>query len=1090
MDITIYSASAGTGKTYTLAKTLTDAIVNGKVRADAVIAITYTNKAAAELGSRLRANLLAEGQTQAASQVRDAYMGSVHSVCQRLLGELAFEQGYSPFPETAPAAHMDTLFREELAVVSARARASLETILKTWCLEKGYGPHAAPSWSDHMNDLVDKAALNNLDAAAIQASLSGSLEEMLSFLPTPMGDADARDGRLLPILIDLSQAGQAFLDGLVKHNKKIAGSDRSRIQQTHRLIRKLENHKTVSWKEVVGVPGNFPPRKFPVETGEIEGWINAHLSHPRFHAELSQLLETTFGEVAGVAQAFRDRKKRERVISFDDMLDLACRALRSPASQERLRGRFDLLMVDEFQDTSPVQLEVILALSKLAKRTVWVGDRKQAIYGFQGADPALMKQAADSVLEGKALEVLPMNYRSRPPLVGFCSTLFSAAFAAHGFSNEEVAVEPACPEPPALATQPALHCLNITWDANVDPKAKPKPDANESWAIARMIKEVLEQGTLIVRERNADPIQVAETHLVQPQDIAVLARKNKDCAKIARAIRALGIPAEVSELGLEDAAATALLRAGLALLADPKDGVAAAELGVLTGGLDQGSDWLSTVIEQKVQDRVLRKTDPKHRSELPFNKVESVERVRTLSAKVQHLSPAECVDQVFGAIRFPEIVMGWANSQQHMANLQALRLVAVEYEDTCRSKRSAASISGLVQYLNDLKKDTPQGLPASGAAVRVSTYHKAKGLEWPVVICASLDSDRGPSAFGVRVHPAENFDATAPLAGRTIRWLPYPYGKTWKNIALYDTAAESEMYAELAKESDAEAVRLLYVAFTRARDHLVFVQPIKGGTPWIDRLTNAEGEALLTLPWGNNDNLSVKGRDGTVQEWPCTQHSAHQTPPSRTNQSNKDPRWFQAPISLTERSDQAFQPSSAVAKRPVNILAQIDIGGRMDFNSGKHEMNAIGNAIHAFIAADLALADGDRKAVADEILADADLADALSAELLLETADRLKVWLASNTVGAALPEWPVHQHLADGRLLSGEIDLLSTDSGGNFVIVDHKSFPGNQARLEDNLPKWSGQLEAYAEAVRVATGREVSSLWIHLPIRGEMVRVG
>jgi len=102
--------------------------------------------------------------------------------------------------------------------------------------------------------------------------------------------------------------------------------------------------------------------------------------------------------------------------------------------------------------------------------------------------------------------------------------------------------------------------------------------------------------------------------------------------------------------------------------------------------------------------------------------------------------------------------------------------------------------------------------------------------------------------------------------------------------------------------------------------------------------------------------------------------------------------------------------------------------------------------------------------------------------------DRFEGWLAAHAPGPRHPEWPVRWRQTDGRVLSGDIDLLvGLDDG--WLLLDHKSFPGDQAGLETRVVKWAGQLAAYGEAVAAASGRPVREYWVHLPMRGEVVRI-
>src|SRR5690606_15034856 len=136
-------------------------------------------------------------------------------------------------------------------------------------------------------------------------------------------------------------------------------------------------------------------------------------------------------------------------------------------------------------------------------------------------------------------------------------------------------------------------------------------------------------------------------------------------------------------------------------------------------------------------------------------------------------------------------------------------------------------------------------------AVNLSTYHKAKGLEWPVVILADLNRTKPREVFDVLPETdRDGFDATDPLGQRWIRYWPWPLGAE-RNAPLRELAASSSAGRRLAQRESRERVRLLYVGFTRAKDHLVLLVPItkKGEqrSAWLDELRDADGP-LLDLP--------------------------------------------------------------------------------------------------------------------------------------------------------------------------------------------------------------------------------------------------
>ena len=144
---------------------------------------------------------------------------------------------------------------------------------------------------------------------------------------------------------------------------------------------------------------------------------------------LSSTPSVLFEFAARTLTLYQERKGERGLLDFVDLEQFTLELLPQPAVAEVIREEFDLLVVDEFQDTNPIQLALFIGLAALVKRgAVWVGDVKQAIYGFRGSDPALM----DAVLASVASERMPtlgITYRARPELVQIFNDLFIPAFA-------------------------------------------------------------------------------------------------------------------------------------------------------------------------------------------------------------------------------------------------------------------------------------------------------------------------------------------------------------------------------------------------------------------------------------------------------------------------------------------------------------------------------------------------------------------------------------------------------------------------------------------------------------------------------------
>ena len=145
--------------------------------------------------------------------------------------------------------------------------------------------------------------------------------------------------------------------------------------------------------------------------------------HPRFHEDLRAYTESTFEIAARALERFAELKKRAGLIDFGDMEQLMLRALDDPRVAARLGDEIEVLLVDEFQDTNPLQLALFVKLAGLADRAIFVGDVKQAIYGFRGCDQALVFNALEGLAAGDAADIaLEHNWRSRAPLVDYVNT--------------------------------------------------------------------------------------------------------------------------------------------------------------------------------------------------------------------------------------------------------------------------------------------------------------------------------------------------------------------------------------------------------------------------------------------------------------------------------------------------------------------------------------------------------------------------------------------------------------------------------------------------------------------------------------------
>lgn len=703
-------------------------------------------------------------------------------------------------------------------------------------------------------------------------------------------------------------------------------------------------------------------------------------------------------------------------------------------------------MVDEFQDTSPLQLAVFLELAALARESIWVGDPKQAIYGFRGTDPALMDAAIESLSSGVldadlvstatdalgAVETLSVSRRSRPPLVEVTNAIFAPAFARHGIPEAHTRITTAVTEASELGAPLGRWCLDA---GNARASAA---------AVAAGVRDLLASDSRVRGRDGTRPLEVG--------DIAILCRTNQQCSQVAAALAELGIPAVLPRAGLLATLEGRLLHAAMALWIDPRDGLAAAEIVRL---VRDGDAFVADAL-----------ASPRGAAFLEDPIVAAI-----LAARSDAL-PIDATEAAIAASGLRARCAGWGDATQRLANLDAFRAHAADYS----AQAHAPTIVGFVRYLEELavgdgwraSPNDAQAVAGAGTAVSVSTWHAAKGLEWPVAVLFGLESMRTPSSFGVHVQSeSEGFDVRAPLAGRWIRSWPNPYVTTNQLGAVRTAIEGTAAHRDLVAKAQREALRVLYVGWTRARDRLVFAA--RDGQ-LLEGIIGLVTPPVITEPTGSR--VEWGGCEVAIE--------VVQLAPLAIPRPVPTPGWTSPERPLVLRSPARALPSLAepVACRAGEIVR---LGDRISLH-GRPDMTRIGDAVHAFLAADRTL---ERAGLATSVLADHGVEGQLAASELVAIADRLWAWTDARYPSFVRHrEWPIHHRSSAGTIVAGSIDLLLAGDDG-VVVIDHKTFPGTSDAAIARAIGYSGQLAAYAAAL----DRHVVATWIHFPVRGELVEV-
>ena len=1030
--IKIISASAGSGKTYRLAEELKEAVLNGEVRPDAVLATTFTVKAASQLRRRVRSHLLAAGRRTDAQRLAAARFGTVNAVCGRLVSDFAFELGLSPelgvIDEGAADRALRTAMSSVLTAEDEGLAARLDSVLGGW------------DWQAMIRSIVALARSNGIGPEAIPSCAQRSQEGWFDLLGEPSGDAAVLDAALL-------QATEAFLEHDA-HSDDATKKTRGAVRVLRRVQRLFTGGRPVPWPTWAKLASLGVGAKSRDAAQPVIAAAAAHDTHPQLRADVAEAIGLAFRLAARTMEAYQEHKAAHGAIDFVDQETYALQLLEREDVRQRLGAELDLVMVDEFQDTSPIQLAIFLQLAAIAGRSVWVGDQKQAIYGFRGTDPALMDAAVDRILAGDEPETLPRSWRSRPELVRLTSDLFAPAFETVGIPPARVRLDPAHEDEPE-----GLGEIVECW--SLDSTNKP----NDALATADAISQLL-AGDVAVR----DPATLASRPL-RSGDIAVLCRLNDTCAAVAHALEARGIRAVLPRLNLLGTLEGRVGLAGLHLWTDPEDSLAAAELAYLIEYPHDGDAWLSRAVEAPGAEA--------------FAGCQIVREVLAARDARPGASPVEAFDAAIEATRAVELCHRWGGTAPRLANLERLRAHAEQYADGCLSQGGAASTAGLVRYLADLAEDglDAQGVSMGDDAVTVSTWHRAKGLEWPVTVLSELGGrSTGREALGVRVaSDRDAFDLDDPLADRWVRYWPYPYGKMSKGILLLERLAEHAATAEAVDRSLREEMRLLYVGWTRTRDRLVLAARPGKLTAGVLGLLETDSSEGVTEP------------DDDEVEW-----AGHRVALVRRNGS---PDVVEAATPAPEPALPEHEPSehppawrypSAQDERGPTGEATV-LGDRTSI-SGTPEWDDLGNAVHGFLAADREdLPAPRRRAIAERLLEAWSVTGAITADGVIAMADRLWAWVEQQWPGSRRHrEWPLAMRAGDGSRWVGVADLV-LELDDRLVLIDHKTFPGSPDQAGDVAEGYWGQLGAYRRMLVAATDKPVAEAYVHFPVLGVVV---
>lgn len=1051
--IRFISAGAGSGKTTALSRILHGELISGRVRPEAVIATTFTIRAATELRERVRAHLIGEGAYPLATVIGAARIGTVNSVCGSLLQRFAFEAKLSTEQRVLDENRSELLLREVMdTVIEGSALSELLQVAGRLSLaDAGRASDEIP-WRKALKALVDKARANAISASDLRSLGPINASRLLAYFPKKT----RRDVSAL-LRTALDQVLPALHEAAAASGKK---NTQSYLELLEGCSKALDQGR-LTWADWNKLIGAKPEKGLLALVQPVLDAASLMPEHPHFHADVTRYLELMFDIAAAGLEAYEQAKRQLGAVDFTDQEHLLLKVLDDPGVREILSQELDLLMVDEFQDTSPIQLALFLRMAECAKQVVWVGDIKQAIYGFRGSDTKLMQQVLQALPElGGSKEVLAHSWRSRPSLVYFVNDVFGSAFS--GIERADVVLEP---ERIEFEGTPAI----ADWLLQGSNQAATQAALTEG--IARLIQQ--------------KPVVVdAKTGLQRPlrlSDIAILVRMNSRVTEIAQGLRAAGIPSATRQPGLLKQPEAVLAVACLRRLNDERDSLATAEI-VSLADCTEPEQWLADRL-QWLQQAGLAHTWMLAASDgRPAHPI--LEALHGLRKQLLVLSPREAVELVIERCGLARRVVQWSPladvARTRIANLDRLLDLATQYEDEARSSRGIATLSGFLLWLQQLAQSGKDDLAEPAVdAVQVLTHHGAKGLEWNVVVLCDLETGIRDRLWDIEADSMEAFDVGRPLHKRFIRYWPWPFGPQ-KNVSVAETIAQTAFAQQVHLQAVEESKRLLYVSMTRARDLLVLARRAKADTgEWMETVglgsrLPKNGVAALTLG---------DGRQVPFERWDLSgSPSVVEQPPGHNSLA-----WWDHATEVKERRPLRSSPSAVTGTR-ASIEEVVRFGSRIETGNAD-DRSLLGQAIHGCVAARLVSPQTLEVQEVQAILDKMGVGSAVDPIAVHGQVEATAQWIRARWPGAvSWVETPVRRATDDGQLVAGRTDLLIEEKDG-WILLDHKSTPAGPGQWEAIADAYAGQLAAYRDVIEAASDEEVQQTWLVLPVVGAALRL-
>ena len=1098
------SANAGTGKTAVLVKRSLRLLLAG-FRPESILCLTYTKTAAAEMQNRLL-KVLGEWATIGDAELRgelsalmrrapddkelriarrlfaralEAKGGlkihTIHGFCERLLQRFPLESQVTPHFWVLDEREQALLRRDAFDATVARAAEDRDGVLG-----KALAKIVGITSGDYIRQVVDTVLGKRAELARMVAyhgseadwteiecralkRLFNVAEDTEEALVAQLADV-LTDDEIDSVLGAFSEFGSGARDREAEAALRAA---RSSVGE-NRVAALMLAFLTQDGKVRAQICSKAIERGAPSICTRLIQWqaTFAALTDKLAHLRLAEASAAVLALTDAVRADYERRKRAEAALDYDDLIvktqNLLSRADAAAWVLYKIDGGIDHILVDEAQDTNPAQWSIIEALAaeffagsgasdKL--RTLFaVGDEKQSIYSFQGANPArfgevgrAFKQRAEAL--GLVWHEVPLtlSFRSTEPILEAVDSVFGRAPAADGLTWQAGAI---IQHRPIRKGEAGLVEL---WE--VETEEKPAgTDAFEPWneepAGARSVDQLCKRiATVIKGWLDNDEQLASKGRKVRAGDILILVRRRDPfTTPMIRELKRLGVPvAGADRMKLADQLAVQDLVALADFLLMPEDDLAlAVVLKSPLFGFDD--DDLFTLAHKRGSSLwAALKTKAKDDARC----AEAVERLTAWLARADFLPPFEFFSEMLGA----------DGQCLRMAMLTRLGPEAAEAIDEfldaalVYDRDAAPSLQGFVNQLRAGDVEIKRDMEQERDEVRIMTVHGAKGLQAPIVFLP--DTCMRPRLQGVRLYPIVRAGEPAGEVGHLI----------WPPKGLSDLSGIEASKAQLDSAEIEEYHRLLYVAMTRAEDRLYVcgwhgLQKPKPGVVWYDLVKDGLAGHLTAQVGSDGQSLSRMESHQTELAKP---------PEAKSEQVTPEPLPAWALVSAPpERPRPKLAPSrlSLGLEEVADALPDQPPLGPLALS--ENSRYARGRLVHALLQhlPEVDAKDQERAARAFVAVRGIELTQYLQEEIVVESLAIVRdASFAPLFRPGSLAEVPVVARIG-GYDLEGQIDRLAKIDGG-LLILDYKTNRPPPKTLDEVAPGYIAQLAGYRQALKV-----------------------